>query len=206
MPNLEWRILLVDDDRDDYVLIRDIVYEFGGQSSNLAWTAKYDVGLEEMVHNRHDVYLIDYRLGERDGLELIREGITEGCTAPIILLSGQGSREVDVEAMKAGACDYLEKGRIDADLLERAIRYAIARKRRPVEPEADEGADEAPARTAFRDLDEPLGIIKDALQHIQRTCADRLGPETAAAVSQALDAAARMSDHIDELAGQTESA
>ena len=48
MPNLEWKILLVDDDRDDYVLIRDIVYEFGGQSSNLAWTAKYDVGLEEI--------------------------------------------------------------------------------------------------------------------------------------------------------------
>jgi DNA-binding NtrC family response regulator len=85
--------------------------------------------LDAIAHNQHDVYLFDYRLGERNGLELLRDAVAKGCKAPIILLTGQGDHEVDVEAMKAGAADYLEKGQLGAPLLERSIRYAIERKR-----------------------------------------------------------------------------
>ena len=67
-------------------------------------------------------------LGNRDGLELMREVVANGCTAPMILLTGQADHHVDVQAMTAGAMDYLVKGRIDSDLLERSIRYAMARK------------------------------------------------------------------------------
>ena len=59
----------------------------------------------------------------------MREALAGGCRAPLILLTGQGDREVDLEAMKAGAADYLIKGQIDAPLLERTIRYAVERKR-----------------------------------------------------------------------------
>ncbi|HMJ66335.1 MAG TPA: PAS domain S-box protein, partial [Candidatus Binatia bacterium] len=62
-------------------------------------------------------------------IELLREAQEKGCKAPIILLTGQGEHEVDIEAMKAGASDYLVKGQLDAGLLERSVRYAIERHR-----------------------------------------------------------------------------
>lgn len=122
------RVLLVDDDEDDYVLTRDWFSQMQG-ALKLEWVASYDAALEAISDHHHDVYLFDYRLGERTGLELLREAVTKGCSAPIILLTGQGDHQVDIEAMKAGAADYLEKSQIGAPLLERSIRYAIERKR-----------------------------------------------------------------------------
>jgi PAS domain S-box-containing protein len=123
------RVLLVDDDEDDYILTRDLLAEIGRQKFKLEWMDTYAAGLEEIQQKRHDVYLLDYHLGAHNGLELLREAIKGDCRAPMILLTGQGDREVDIEAMKAGAADYLVKGRIDAPLLERSIRYALERTR-----------------------------------------------------------------------------
>ncbi len=120
------RILLVDDDEDDYILTRDLLARIEGWECDLEWVATYDAALEMIEQRRHDVYLLDYRLGERNGMELLREALEHGCTSPMILLTGQGDHEVDVEAMKAGAADYLVKGQIGAPVLERSIRYAIA--------------------------------------------------------------------------------
>lgn len=122
------KILLVDDDEDDYIITRDLLAEIKGNSFHLDWVETYQTALETIVRNQHDVYLIDYRLGERNGLELLSEVIARGSTAPLILLTGQGDRVVDVEAMRRGASDYLVKGAIDAPSLERSIRYAIERK------------------------------------------------------------------------------
>jgi len=129
MDNDAIRVLLVDDDEDDYVLTRDLFYEIDGASFELEWVASYDAGAEAISHNQHDVYLLDYSLSKRNGLELLRFAIANGCKAPIILLTGQGDHKIDIEAMKAGAADYLKKGQIGAPLLERSIRYAIERKR-----------------------------------------------------------------------------
>ena len=128
MNNEPVRVLLVDDDEDDYVLTRDWFCEMEGARFELEWVASYDAALNAIAYNDHDVYLLDYRLGERNGLELLREAIAKGCKAPIILLTGQGDHEIDVEAMKAGAADYLDKSQLGAPLLERSIRYAIERK------------------------------------------------------------------------------
>src|SRR5205823_13476224 len=83
----------------------------------------------------HDVYLLDYRLGPRSGLEMLRELKARGVTAPIILLTGQGEYETDRAAMVAGAADYLEKTRLDSVLLERSIRSALLQKRYQTELE-----------------------------------------------------------------------
>jgi signal transduction histidine kinase len=120
-------ILLVEDDEDDYCLTRDLLEEIPGNPFHLEWLKSYQAGLEAMGRNQHAGYLVDYRLGVRTGLELLRQAREQGCRGPIILLTGQGEREVDLEAMKAGAADYLIKGRIDASVLERSIRYAIER-------------------------------------------------------------------------------
>lgn len=123
------RILLVEDDEDDYFLTEDLLFEVRGERFDLEWVDEADEALKKMRTMQHDVYLVDYRMGAENGLELLRRAIASGCQAPIILLTGQGDHEVDVEAMEAGAVDYLVKGEISASVLERSIRYAIQRKK-----------------------------------------------------------------------------
>jgi DNA-binding NtrC family response regulator len=118
-------ILLVEDDEDDYVLVRDLLSEIEGWKFDLEWVATYDHALEAFQRNQHDVCLIDYRLGAHNGLELLRRMGESGSRIPMIFLTGQGGHEIDVEAMKAGAANYLVKSQLDSSLLERSIRYAI---------------------------------------------------------------------------------
>lgn len=122
------KVLLVEDDQDDYLLIRSLLTQTAEQQLTLEWVATYEGALEALRQDQHDVYLVDYRLGERDGIALVRAAIESGCAAPMILLTGVGNRQVDEEAMQAGAVDYLAKDQLTADLLERSIRYAVDRK------------------------------------------------------------------------------
>jgi signal transduction histidine kinase len=127
------RVLIADDDEDDYILTRDLLLRIGRPRFQLDWTPSYEGALEAIELNQHDVYLFDYHLGHSDGLQLMREALARGCKAPIILLTGNDNWETDVEAMKAGAADYLVKGHLDARLLERSIRYALERTRAQAE-------------------------------------------------------------------------
>jgi signal transduction histidine kinase len=123
------RILLIEDDEDDYILTRDLLAEIDVWRYSLDWKTSFQAGLEAIATCDYDVCLLDYRLGEHNGLELLRRAVGSGCKTPVIFLTGQGDYEVDVEAMRAGAADYLIKGQITAPLLERSIRYSIERKR-----------------------------------------------------------------------------
>lgn len=128
MDNNHYRVLLVDDDEDDYILTRYWFSEFQVAGCELEWVDSYAAAWDAIAHNQHDIYLVDYRLGKNNGLELLRAAMAQGCSSPIILLTGQGEREIDLDAMRAGAADYLEKSQLTAPLLERSIRYAIERK------------------------------------------------------------------------------
>jgi PAS domain S-box-containing protein len=123
------KVLLVEDDEDDYILARDLLAEIPGRRFALDWAKTYDQGLETMLLNQHDVVLVDYRLGAENGVTLLRVAVERGCQAPVILLTGSGQHEIDLQAMQAGAADYLVKAELRADTLERSVRYAIQRKR-----------------------------------------------------------------------------
>jgi diguanylate cyclase (GGDEF)-like protein/PAS domain S-box-containing protein len=129
MINYPVKVLLIDDDEEDYVLTRYVFDEFKDNQFKLDWLNNFEDGLNALNQNRHDIYLVDYRLGEQTGLELLREAIKNGCRAPIILLTGQGDKEIDFQAMRAGAADYLVKSELTAPLLERAIRYSLKHAR-----------------------------------------------------------------------------
>ncbi|HHP7236898.1 response regulator [Longibacter sp.] len=122
-------VLLIEDDEDDYLITRALLSKAESIDCNLDWARSFDEGLESILSSRYDACLVDYRLGARTGLDLLQE-VNErgGVETPIILLTGQGDLEVDLNAMAAGAADYLSKERIDAPLLERSIRYAVERK------------------------------------------------------------------------------
>ncbi len=119
------RILLVDDDEDDYIIARNLISGIRDHRYQLEWVDNYDDALSALHRHAHDVCLLDYRLGSRTGLELLQESRSLSGRLPIILMTGQGDHEIDIEATKAGAADYLIKGQLDGDKLERAIRYAI---------------------------------------------------------------------------------
>ncbi|MCA1742455.1 MAG: response regulator, partial [Desulfovibrionales bacterium] len=123
------KVLMVDDDEDDYVLTRDLLSEAVGARFKLDWENSYDSALQDMADSHHHIYLVDYLLGEHDGLKLMRTALKKGCRSPVIMFTGQGDHKVDLEAMKAGAADYLEKGELTVPLLERTIRYALERKK-----------------------------------------------------------------------------
>ena len=121
------RILLVDDDEDDYILTRDYFTDLGESRFELEWASTYEAGLAAIKNKQHHVYLLDYRLGERDGLELLQRAVALGISAPIILLTSQGDRDLDLQVMEMGASDYLNKSTLTSELLERSIRYALER-------------------------------------------------------------------------------
>jgi PAS domain S-box-containing protein len=118
------RVLLVDDDEHSYVLTRHHLARISVGKFVLDWAPTYEKGLELIAETRHDVYLLDYRLGAHTGIDLLKEALALGSKAPMIMLTTENP-EVDAEAMKLGAADFLSKDKLDAALLERSIRYSI---------------------------------------------------------------------------------
>ena len=122
------RVLFIDDDEDDYLVVRDLLSDIHSKKFILKWVSDYGAALDAILSGEFDVCLLDYRLKARNGLELIREATAAGCDRPVIFLTGQGDYGVDTEAMRSGAADYLVKVQLTTDMLERSIRYSIARK------------------------------------------------------------------------------
>ncbi|MGH2872351.1 MAG: putative bifunctional diguanylate cyclase/phosphodiesterase, partial [Solirubrobacteraceae bacterium] len=125
----ECRVLLVDDDEDDQLIVRDLLGAQQRIRFDVNCCADYEDALVAIAERQHDVYLIDYRLGGHTGLELVRQAFPEGPHSPVILLTGQGDYEVDLEATALGVAEYLTKQGLDAIGLERTIRYAISHHR-----------------------------------------------------------------------------
>ncbi|HTK37165.1 MAG TPA: diguanylate cyclase, partial [Pyrinomonadaceae bacterium] len=123
------KVLLIEDDEDDYLLTSDLLGEVKDVRYDIHWVSRYDDALATLRGGNYDVCLIDYRLGLGNGIELMREALATGCPVPMILLTGQGGKDIDNEATEAGAADYLVKGTVEAHVLERAIRYSIANGR-----------------------------------------------------------------------------
>ena len=121
------KVLLIEDDEDDYLLIDDLLSKLEILKILLDWENTYGGGLAAIQKSQHDVCLVDYRLGEKNGLELLQTAIVWGCQIPIILLTDQDDKKLDMTAISLGAADYLHKSEIKSYVLERVIRYAIER-------------------------------------------------------------------------------
>lgn len=123
-----YQVLLIDDDEDDYLIIRRLFDKLPQSLFQLEWVSEVDKARELIEQNRHDIYLVDYRLGSSTGLELLKDiGLPER-KQPFIILTGAGDKTIETKAMKAGVADYLVKGKFDAELLSRVLQYSIQRK------------------------------------------------------------------------------
>lgn len=128
MKSEKIRVLLVEDDEDDYILTSSLLTEIHPDKFERFWAKSYEEALDMIDGDHFDIGLLDYRLGPHNGLELLREARKRGYDGPLILLTGQSDPELDFEAMRAGAADYLVKDQINAANLERSIRYSIQQK------------------------------------------------------------------------------
>lgn len=124
-PDMSRRILLIDDDRMQYPLALAYFRNFNAENFSLDWAGSYEEGLAKLLTGDYHACLLDYQLGARDGLELIREAVSLGNRTPIVFLTAESSERVDILAMNAGALDYLVKGEISSRTLERSLRYAL---------------------------------------------------------------------------------
>jgi two-component system, cell cycle response regulator len=119
------RVLVIDDDRLQVRLLQAHFKNFKRGTYSLDWSETYEDGLARLLTGEFDACLLDFRLGEKDGLQLIREAVERGCRTPIVFLTAEASEAIDIQAMEAGALDYLVKGEINPRSLERSLRYAL---------------------------------------------------------------------------------
>lgn len=116
---------MIDDDEDDFFLVTELLRDISPGQYVLEWASTFQKGIDALENNTHDVFLVDYRLGPNTGIDILHRIQQMPNQLPVIMLTGKGDYKIDQEAMQAGAYDYLVKGEITADLLERSIRYAL---------------------------------------------------------------------------------
>ncbi len=123
------KILLVEDDEDDYLLTTDLLADIEQFKYDLTWAPKFEDGVARLREGVYDICLVDFRIGGRTGLDFVQEARELGCRAPVVFLTGMGDREMDIAAMEAGASDFLQKSELTSATLDRAIRYSINQAR-----------------------------------------------------------------------------
>ena len=126
MQEKEIPVLLIEDDEEDFILVKGYLKDLKLRKYRLNWARSYEEGLKGIKSGVYEAFLVDYRLGGETGVDLIKEAVNEGIYSPFILLTGLGTPEIDEMAMKVGAADYLVKGNIDGETLDRSIRYSIS--------------------------------------------------------------------------------
>ena len=116
-------LLVVDDDPQALPLVEMALMDAHFER-HIEVASTVTAGLERIKADEHDIYLIDHRLPDGTGINLIHEAKKAGITKPFILMTGYGSGALDEAAFHEGAADYVEKHMLSAHL-ERAIRYAL---------------------------------------------------------------------------------
>ncbi len=167
MSTSKLQFLVVEDDEDDYCNVRQLLNSVG--NADVERAASADAAVQLATERSHDVCLLDYRLGDKDGLEVLRELKNRDVAAPVIFLTGQGDEEVAVQAMKAGAVDYLLKSKLTAPSLGAAVRYALTLHKQEQATRASNEAlrrSEQEYRTLFENANDAIMIFEPKAETI----------------------------------------
>lgn len=131
--NLAFKLLLIEDNPADAKLVQHRLKQTSDEhfSFKITWEESYNEALETLSETNFDVILLDLSLPDchssKDPLEPYT-GITERFpNTPVIILSGNEDEQLAIEALHRGAQDYMVKDTVRAELLKRAIFYAIER-------------------------------------------------------------------------------
>ncbi|WP_166906775.1 PP2C family protein-serine/threonine phosphatase [Mycobacterium sp. DL440] len=131
-PALDRRLslLLVEDDRGDALLVEEQIADIAGTAEiNLVWVQSMSAAEHVLIDDRPDCVLLDLNLPDAQGIDALHRLGRLDPAVPVIVLTGLNDEHFGVSAVASGAQDYLVKGRVDADMLRRAVVYSIERKR-----------------------------------------------------------------------------
>ncbi|OBH46897.1 fused response regulator/phosphatase [Mycobacterium mantenii] len=130
-PTASWQslsLLLVEDDRADAVLVEDLITD-AVTDIRVVWAQSMADAERELKSARHDCVLLDLHLPDASGIDALNRIANVDGTVPIVVLTGLNDEYFGASAVAAGAQDYLVKGRVEPEMLRRALLYAIERKR-----------------------------------------------------------------------------
>jgi diguanylate cyclase (GGDEF)-like protein len=126
MADLRLKILIADDDEDDVFLVKEALRDSLSDSiEKIDWGSSCEESLSMIDKGDYDICILDFGLGQSNGIDLLKLIRQKGFTMPIVFLTGRGDQETAVEAMKAGATDYLIKLHLTPEMLAQSIRHGI---------------------------------------------------------------------------------
>ncbi|MGZ5042823.1 MAG: putative bifunctional diguanylate cyclase/phosphodiesterase, partial [Usitatibacter sp.] len=210
-------VLLVEDNPGDARLIREMLAEEDPEAFRLTHADRLSRGIEVLAQKSTDLVLLDLSLPDSQGLDTFSKVYTHSPKVPIIVLSGNDDRQLALYAVKSGAQDYLVKGKIDRELLLKAMQYSIERKRYQEELERQanyDGLTGLPNRHLFHDRlkqavfaqrnAKSIAVVFIDLDHfkvINDSLGHNFGDEVLRHVGERLTAAVREGDTVARLGG-----
>lgn len=218
MP-LTQKILIIEDDRLQFRVTERLLANAHMARFEVDWAQTFEDGLRLLLTDVYAACLLDFQLGVRDGLELLKEARAKNCHTPVIFLTADSSERVDEAAMEAGASDYLVKGEITPRMLERSIRYslklgaAMSELRQLATRDALTGLLNRRAFDALlsaevdraRRLGHPLALVVLDLDHFKKindTCGHPAGDVVLASVSRVFESEVRTIDRVARIGGE----
>lgn len=129
VPASPCRVLLIDDDPGDAHLVRQMLRSAPGGNFEVSWASSLGEARQHLQKDLPEILLLDLSLPDSTGLATVHASRQAVGTLPLIVLTGHDDNALALQTLEAGAQDYLVKGSFDAEMLTRAIRYAISRSR-----------------------------------------------------------------------------
>lgn len=174
-------ILVIEDDEDDYLIIRNLLHKISSPRFSVERASNSGEARTAIAKDKHDVYLVDYRLGATSGLDLLADLDLSTKQQPFIILTGAGDSRIEEQAMTLGVADYLVKGSFDVELLARVLRYSIQRKNSEMQrivhlKEINKSKDEFIA-LASHQLRTPATAVKQYIGMLMEGYAGRISPK-----------------------------
>ena len=168
MHSIPIKVLLVEDNPGDIRLIQVMLSQLRDPPFELACVDRLSDGLEHLSREDVDVVLLDLSLPDSQGFTTFTQVRAQAPRVSVIVLTALDDEVLGVQAVRSGAQDYLVKGQVDSNLLARAIRYAMERKR-----------SEEELRTTRDELRSLAGYLQTAREeeraHIAREIHDEFG-------------------------------
>ncbi len=199
MTRQSYRILLIEDDAADIALVSRLLGRIRDFDLDIVAKQTPEAGLKELLAGHFDCVLLDYRLGQTDGLAVLPRIRKQRPFAPVVFVTGEGNEYVAIEALKRGAQEYQVKSSVTSRSLQQAIQSAIriAQQEHMIAQQRQELVDFV--SVVAHDLQQPLCAVKGNIELVRDFYGASLDPTGQEFVHSAIRLTVRMSRMIDAL-------